>query len=139
VVAVRAANAAKFTSAPPATCSAVLVFGTDDGLVSERAKQIADAFSRRDDPPAEIIRIEDTDLDGEPDRLVIELQTMPMFGGAKVVRSTMGRRVNGALQLGECGRPRRTVPAGGRPCVNANDACGLGLSIDCGGDCGRRE
>jgi len=107
VVAVRAANAAKFTSAPPATCSAVLVFGTDDGLVSERAKQIADAFSRRDDPPAEIIRIEDTDLDGEPDRLVIELQTMPMFGGAKVVRSTMGRRVNGAMlkQIFEAGQP----------------------------------
>ena len=49
------------------------------------------------DPPGEIIRIDDSDLDDNPDRLLIELQTVSMFGDAKVVRTTLGRRINGAL------------------------------------------
>jgi DNA polymerase-3 subunit delta len=36
------------------------------------------------------------DLDTDPDRLAVELQTMPMFGGSKVVRTTAGRRVTAA-------------------------------------------
>jgi DNA polymerase III subunit delta len=107
VVAVRAANASSFAEAPTDACSAVLVFGTDEGLVSERARLITNAFAKRDEPPAEVIRIEDTDLENEPDRLLVELQTVPMFGGGKVVRSTLGRRVNGALfkQVFDAGPP----------------------------------
>ena len=44
-----------------------------------------------------MIRIEESDLDQDPDRLQVELQTIPMFGGGKVVRTTAGRKINAAL------------------------------------------
>jgi DNA polymerase-3 subunit delta len=74
----------------------VLFYGTDAGLVSERAAQLAALIASRDDPPGEIIRIDDADLDNDPERLVVELQTIPMFGGSKIVRATAGRRVGTA-------------------------------------------
>jgi len=75
---------------------AVLFYGTDAGLVSERAARLAAVVAARDNPPGEIIRIEDADLDTDPDRLAVELQTIPMFGGSKVVRAVAGRRVTAA-------------------------------------------
>jgi DNA polymerase-3 subunit delta len=75
---------------------AVLFYGTDAGLVSERAAKLAAIVAARDNPPGEIIRMEDADLDNDPDRLAIELQTIPMFGGSKVVRATAGRRITAA-------------------------------------------
>ncbi|MDX2290548.1 MAG: DNA polymerase III subunit delta [Hyphomicrobiaceae bacterium] len=80
-------------SADPKIC-AILLYGPDAGLVSERAQQAAAAWAKRETPPGEIIRIEDEDLDGEPDRLSVELMTLPMFGGRKVVRTATGRRIN---------------------------------------------
>ena len=75
---------------------AVLFYGTDAGLVSERAAKLAAIVAARDNPPGEIIRMEDADLDNDPDRLAVELQTIPMFGGSKVVRATAGRRITAA-------------------------------------------
>jgi DNA polymerase-3 subunit delta len=97
LVAVKAQNANRFAERPPADCCAVLLFGSDDGLIAERAKQIAKVFADRDPAGGEIIRIEDPDLDGDSGRLAVELQTQPMFGGGKVIRTTLGRRVTGAL------------------------------------------
>jgi DNA polymerase-3 subunit delta len=74
----------------------VLFYGTDTGLVSERAARLAAVVTARNSPPGEVIRIEDADLDNDPDRLAVELQTIPMFGGSKVVRATAGRRVTAA-------------------------------------------
>ncbi|MCB1512244.1 MAG: DNA polymerase III subunit delta [Hyphomicrobiaceae bacterium] len=96
MVAVKAQNAARFVQRTPADCVAVLLYGSDDGMVSERAKQVASGFAGRDVGGGEIIRIEDVDLEGDPARLAVELQTQPMFGGGKVVRTTLGRRVTGA-------------------------------------------
>lgn len=100
MVAIKAAQANAFVRSPPADCLAVLVYGTDVGLASERTAQIAKAFAEREQPAGEIIRIEDPDLEQDPDRLSVELQTMPMFGGSKVVRTTIGRRVTGAVLKG---------------------------------------
>ncbi|MGI9426856.1 MAG: DNA polymerase III subunit delta [Hyphomicrobiaceae bacterium] len=97
MVAIKAAQSEKFVDAPPTGCLATLVFGSDVGLVSERAAKLARTFAARSDPDGEIIRIEDPDLEQDPDRLIVELQTMPMFGGAKVVRTSLGRRVTAAL------------------------------------------
>ncbi len=94
MVAIKSQAAQGFIKTPDPRICAILLFGTDDGLVAERATAIAKALAARETPPGEIIRIEDSDLDGEPDRLIIELQTMPMFGGRKVVRTSSGRRVN---------------------------------------------
>jgi DNA polymerase-3 subunit delta len=96
MVAVKAHQAEAFLKPPGPRVGAVLFYGSDAGLVSERGARLAALFAGRESPPGEIIRIDDSDLDGNPDRLAVEVQTMPMFGGSKVVRATAGRRVNAA-------------------------------------------
>lgn len=97
MVAIKALQAAAFLKSPPASLSAVLFFGSDPGLVTERSQQIAALIAARETPPGEVLRLDDTDLDEDPGRLAVELQTRPMFSGRKIVRVTTGRRVNGAL------------------------------------------
>jgi DNA polymerase-3 subunit delta len=94
VVAVKAHQANAFLKSPDPKLSAVLFFGSDIGLVSERAMQLARTLAAREEPAGEIVRLDDSDLDNDPDRLTVELMTMPMFGGRKIVRTMASRRVN---------------------------------------------
>jgi DNA polymerase-3 subunit delta len=100
MVAISTQQAEQFVRSPANDIVAVLVHGPDTGLVSERAQRIAAALAKRDGEAGEIIRIEETDLAGDPDRLVVELQTLPMFGGCKVIRTTAGGKINAALFKG---------------------------------------
>ncbi len=93
MVAVKAHQAASFLKAPDQKHTAFLLYGTDPGLVSERAVGLTRLLSDRETPPGEIIRLDDLDLENDPDRLSVELLTMPMFGGRKVVRINTSRRV----------------------------------------------
>ncbi len=97
MVAIKAARAEAFAKSPPDNCSAVLIFGTDVGLCSERTQQVSRALANRSDPPGDVIRIEDSDLEQDPDRLGVELGTVSMFGGTQVVRVSLGRRINANL------------------------------------------
>lgn len=97
MVAIKAQQAAAFTKSPPVTLSAVLFFGSDPGLVTERSQQIAATIAARENPPGEVLRLDDTDLDEDSGRLAVELQTRPMFSGRKIIRVTAGRRINAAL------------------------------------------
>ncbi len=76
---------------------AALIFGTDPGAVSDRAAQLSKALSTASNPPGEILRLDEADLEQNPDRLAIELRTVSMFGGPPVVRVSNSRRVNGAM------------------------------------------
>ena len=96
MVAVKAHQAQNFLKPPGPRYSAILFYGTDAGLVAERANALATMIAKRDDPPGEIIRLDDADLESDPDRLAVELQTVPMFGGSKIVRATTGRRIGTA-------------------------------------------
>ncbi len=96
MVAVKAHQAQAFLSSPDPKLRAVLFFGSDAGLAGERAQAFAKAAALRSDPPGELIRLDEADLDGNPDRLAVELGTVPMFGGPKVVRVVAGRRINAA-------------------------------------------
>lgn len=96
MVAVKTHQANAFISAVDRLPSAVLLYGSDVGLVAERAAQLAKGLAARDDPPGEIIRLDDASLEDDPARIFVELQTAPMFGGRKVVRATAGRRVTAA-------------------------------------------
>ncbi len=123
MVALKAAQAAGFVKSPPTDCHAALVYGTDAGLVAERASSIARAFAARTTPAGEVIRIDDSDLEDNPDRLIVELQTVSMFGDSKVVRTALGRRINGAVLKGvlDGGPPAaRLVVEGGN--IKASDA-----------------
>jgi DNA polymerase III subunit delta len=77
--------------------TAVLVYGQDPGLVSERAQKAAKTLEAATTPPGEIVRLSDSDLESDPDRLATELGTMPMFGGRRIVRIEASRKVNAAL------------------------------------------
>jgi len=99
MVAIKAHQADQFLRNLDPNIKAILFYGTDVGLVSERARQLAKTVSSRDGDDGEIIRIHDEDISENPDRLSIELQTIPMFGGSKVVHATMGRRM--AAPLGD--------------------------------------
>jgi len=94
MVAIKAHQANAFLNPPGPKAPAVLFYGSDVGLVSERAQKLAALVSARD--AGEIVRLDDSDLDDDPDRLAVELQTIPMFGGSKVVRVSAGRRINAA-------------------------------------------
>jgi DNA polymerase-3 subunit delta len=96
MVTIKANQAAAFLARPDPRIKALLLYGPDAGLVSERAQELARRLAAREQPAGEIIRLDDSDLEGDPDRLGTELLTMPMFGGAKIVRTSTGRRITAA-------------------------------------------
>ena len=94
MVAIKAHQADAFLQAVERVPAAVLFYGSDAGLVSERAAALARQLAERE--AGEIVRFDDADLDDDPARISVELQTIPMFGGRKIVRAAAGRRVNAA-------------------------------------------
>lgn len=116
MVAIKTHQAGAFLSALDRVPTAVLFYGSDTGLVAERAAQLAKALAAREDPPGEVLRLDDASLEDDPDRIFVELQTAPMFGGRKIVRAAAGRRVT-AAQL--------------KPLVEAGDLAGT-LIVEAG-------
>jgi len=96
MVAVKHHQADSFLRAPDPTIGAVLFYGPDAGLVAERAATLARMLANRDAPPGEVLQFDDSDLEADPDRIAVELQTMPMFGGRKIIRARAGRRIASA-------------------------------------------
>lgn len=94
MVAIKTHQAAAFLAAPDKRMRAFLIHGADSGLVGERGQKLAAMLAAAESPPGEILRLDDADLESDPDRLAVELQTVPMFGGAKIVRANTGRRLN---------------------------------------------
>jgi DNA polymerase-3 subunit delta len=94
MVAVKSFQADAFLKAVERVPSAVLFYGTDAGLVGERAATLARRLAEAHD--GEVLRLDDADLDDDPDRIAVELLTRPMFGGRKIVRAAAGRRINAA-------------------------------------------
>ena len=97
MVAVKTQQASQFMKAPPVNIGAVLFYGSDPGLVSERSAQLAKLLAARENPAGEILRIDDNDLENDSGRLSIELNTKPMFSGRNIVRATAGRRISTLL------------------------------------------
>ena len=97
MVAVKSHEASRFLKSPNRDISAIVTYGTDAGLVSERARHAARSWAALENPPSEVIRLDDADLETNPDRISIELMTVPMFGGRKIVLATAGRRINAKL------------------------------------------
>ena len=104
MVAVKSYQADAFLKAVERIPSAVLFYGNDAGLIGERAATLAKRLAEAHD--GEILRLDDADLEGNPDRIGVELLTRPMFGGRKVVRAATGRRITaGSLKpIVEMGR-----------------------------------
>ncbi|MFM9938009.1 MAG: DNA polymerase III subunit delta [Hyphomicrobiaceae bacterium] len=97
MVAIKSQSATSFLAKPDPGLRAILLFGTDPGLVSERAQKLAQTLATREQPEGEVVRLGEADLDGDAGRLSVELLTMPMFGGAKIVRTEQSRRITAAV------------------------------------------
>jgi DNA polymerase-3 subunit delta len=99
VVAVKNAEADRLISRPPQNIFLYLVFGSDAGLVSERAKTIA--ARAIDDPkdPFQLLRINGDDLAADPLRLADEANTIPLFGGRRAIWiAAQGKAFTAALE-----------------------------------------
>ncbi len=87
----------RYLQSPPNGINAILLFGSDAGLVSERAQALAKTVVAQTNPPGDLLRLDDNDLDADPGKLVVELATVSMFGGRKVIRANHSRRISAAL------------------------------------------
>lgn len=99
MVAFKAKDAARLIQAPPTQLRGFLLYGTDAGQVSERASALASRLSSSSAPPGEIVRLTDEDIAGSPEKIGVELDTIPMFGGAKVVWVSAQKWPAAALEL----------------------------------------
>ena len=72
----------------------VLVYGPDRGLVSERARRFAEKAGVPLDDPFSVVKLDASDLDKEPGRLLDEANTLPMFAGKRLlwVRNAGGQK-----------------------------------------------
>src|SRR5689334_5546744 len=85
MVAVKAGDVAGILRKPGPRIAVFLVYGPDAGLVSERAKALAEA--RVDDPadPFQLIRLDGDAVAGDPARLVDEAGTIGLFGNRRSI------------------------------------------------------
>ncbi len=93
MVAVKAHEADAFLRTLSPKITALLFFGGDEGLIAERAQSACTAAAKASKPPGEVLRLDDLDLEKEPDRITVELTTISMFGGRRIVRVNASRRV----------------------------------------------
>ena len=94
MVAYKSSAVASFLKSPEPLCRAVLLYGPDAGLVTERASALAATLARRAAGETEMVRLDDRDLAEDPARLEVELRTRPMFATSQVVRITAGARLD---------------------------------------------
>lgn len=64
---------------------ALLIFGPDAGLVHERGQQVLKFLEKQLDDPMATSAFSGEELQGEPDRIFIELATQSLFGGQRIV------------------------------------------------------
>jgi DNA polymerase-3 subunit delta len=85
MVAPSAASAVKFLSAPPDAVRGFLFYGTDSLQISARAETVVKSLSRKLGSDVEVIRLHDSDIAADPDRIIGELTTGSLFGGTKII------------------------------------------------------
>jgi DNA polymerase-3 subunit delta len=62
-----------------------VIYGPDRGLVSERAALLAARTGVSQDDPFAMLKLDASDLQGDPGRLIDEVNSLGLFGGAKLV------------------------------------------------------
>lgn len=82
----KAGDVERFVERPPSSIIAVLVFGPDRGLVTERANRLAKSVVPDLTDPFRVADLDEGTLDSDPARLADEAQALSMTGGRRVVR-----------------------------------------------------
>jgi DNA polymerase-3 subunit delta len=85
MVAVKSGEADRFISRSPPNIFVYLIFGSDAGLVSERAQKLIARSVDDIKDPFQFLRLSGDDLAADPLRLADEANTIPMFGGRRAI------------------------------------------------------
>jgi DNA polymerase-3 subunit delta len=62
-----------------------VIYGPDRGLVSERASALAKKTGVSQDDPFAMLKLDISDLHGDPGRLIDEVNSLGLFGGSKLI------------------------------------------------------
>ena len=92
MVALRGKEIDAFLARPDPGRPIILLYGSDAGLVRERADSLLG--SAVDDPsdPFSLVKLDGDELSAEPSRLIDEAMTIPLFGGRRAIRVRAGSR-----------------------------------------------
>jgi DNA polymerase-3 subunit delta len=100
MVAIKSHQADSYLQKLPSDQLAYLIYGSDEGRVSESAHLLAKNWSEKYGDGGELITIDERSLADNPDILSIEIGSIPMFGGRSVVRLKANPKIKPAL-IGE--------------------------------------
>jgi DNA polymerase-3 subunit delta len=92
MAALKAQEVESFLRKPDLDIRLLLVYGPDQGLVSERAAALASAHLKGSQDPFALIRLEGDSIAGDVSRIADEVYTVGMFGGERVVRLRVGSK-----------------------------------------------
>jgi DNA polymerase-3 subunit delta len=92
MVALKSRDADAFLARPDEARPVVLIYGPDAGLVRERIDALVKLSVDNPDDPFSFIRIEGDDLAANPQRLIEEASTIPLFGGRRAILVRSGSR-----------------------------------------------
>jgi DNA polymerase-3 subunit delta len=92
MVAIRHWEAENFLAKPPGHIAFYLFYGTDAGLVSERARLIVKSSIDSLDDAFQLVRMEGDELSGDTGRLADEVNTIGLFGGRRAIWVKAGAR-----------------------------------------------
>ncbi|RIK98065.1 MAG: DNA polymerase III subunit delta [Proteobacteria bacterium] len=86
MVALRGRDIDAYLARPDPDRPIALLYGSDTGLIRERADALCAAAVDDPSDPFALVRLDDAELSGDGARLVDEAMTMPLFGGRRAVR-----------------------------------------------------
>lgn len=99
MVAIRNHEAERFLARPAPHIWLYLVFGTDAGLVAERAQKILAGAIGDPKDPFQLVRISGDELAADPLRLADEVNTVPLFGGRRAIKiEAQGKAFTNAVE-----------------------------------------
>ncbi|WP_373235770.1 DNA polymerase III subunit delta [Cohaesibacter celericrescens] len=67
----------------------ILIYGQDTGLITERAKRLAEQILKDNSDPFAALRLDSSEIASDPLRLADEANTIPLFGGNRVITIQM--------------------------------------------------
>lgn len=85
MVQIKPQDADRFLSRPDPGIRVVLIHGSDTGLISERAAGFAKTILGQNDDPFALVRLDSSEIAGDPGRLADEANTIALFGGTRAI------------------------------------------------------
>lgn len=85
MVALKTQEVAGFLARPGERFAVIVVYGPDDGLVTERAAALVRQLSGGSDDPFGVVRLDGATVTQDPARLIDEASTVSLFGARRVV------------------------------------------------------